>query len=166
MGKMPLLHSLSCLSPRGPGELNAGSQRKPREVKTKLARSLGINAKSILAWAPRPSKGNGLMSVYAEAAAVKLDNIKRDSLSKSQRDQSRSAAVKVWKEAKRSLCLAVCLFAVFGAVVCLCFWTLPDVQVSIRSVSKVSSLLAKLSGALTAWPPPKLLSVADFWEPF
>ena len=103
------------------------------------------------------------MSVYAEAAAVKLDRIKRDSLS----NHSRSAGVKVWKEAKRSLCLALCLFAIFGAVVFLCFWTLPDVQVSSRSVSKVSiNLLAKLSGALTAWPLPKLLSVADYWEPF
>lgn len=99
------------------------------------------------------------MSVYAEVAAVKLDKLKRDSLSRS---QSRSAAVKVWKEAKRSICLAVCLFAVFGAVVFLCFWTLPDVQVSKRLVSKDSTLLATLpektkaylSGALTAWNPP------------
>lgn len=118
-----------------------------------------IDANSILAYVPQPCKGNGLMSVYAEVAAVKLDKLKRDSLSRS---QSRSAAVKVWKEAKRSICLAVCLFAVFGAVVFLCFWTLPDVQVSKRLVSKDSTLLATLpektkaylSGALTAWNPP------------
>ncbi|KAK9838646.1 hypothetical protein WJX74_000581 [Apatococcus lobatus] len=81
------------------------------------------------------------MSVYAEAATVKLDQIRRESLSGRHPDPSSSAAFRIWKEAKRSLCLGVGLLVVFGAVVFFCFLSLPEAQ---------------LSGKLSTFPPRSL----------
>ncbi len=73
------------------------------------------------------------MSVNAEAAALKLDRLKREGLiSDRTRSESNSAAARIWREAKRSLGLGVVLFLLSGAVVLLCFVNLPDVQVKER----------------------------------